>query len=343
MLRLAHPYFLYGLILVPVFILFFILVFRWKKSAMKVFGEIAVVSRLIPALSVGRPVLKFILVITAYIFFILALADPQVGSKLVKAQRKGIDVMIALDVSNSMLAEDIKPSRLERAKQAMSKLVDEMKNDRLGIIVFAGRAYTQLPITTDYSAAKLYISTIQTNLVPSQGTAIGKAITLAASSFGDSDHSKAIILITDGENHEDDAVKATQDAETKGIRVYAIGLGSAEGSPIPVYNGDVQSGYKKDRQGNTVITKLDETLLQQIASAGKGAYVRADNASIGLKKVFDEINTLEEKEIESKTFSDYEDRFQYFIGVALILIIIEVMISERKSRWVERIKLFSRR
>jgi Ca-activated chloride channel family protein len=333
MIRLAHPYFLYGLVLVPVFIILFVLVLRWKKNALKRFGEFAVVQRLMPDSSTGRPVLKFIILTVAFVFIILALADPQVGSKLVKMQRKGIDVIIALDVSNSMLAEDIKPDRLEKAKLAMSKLVDEMKNDRLGIVVFAGKSYVQLPITTDYQAAKLYISTINTNLVPTQGTAIGSAINLAANSFGESDHSKAIILITDGENHEDDAVKASQDAQSKGIKVYAIGMGSPEGSPIPVYNGSVQVGYKKDRQGNTVITRLDETLLEQIASAGDGIYVREDNASFGLKKIFSNISSLEEKEIESRIFSDYEDRFQYFLGVAVVLIIIERIIIERKGRW----------
>jgi Ca-activated chloride channel family protein len=343
MLRLAHPYFLYALILVPVFIFLFLLVFRWKKNALKRFGEASVVSRLMPAQSVSRMVLKFILLLAVYVFLVLALADPQVGSKLVKAERKGIDIMITLDVSSSMLAEDIKPSRLERAKQFLSKLVDELKNDRIGIIVFAGRAYTQLPITTDYSAAKLYISTIETYFVPTQGTSIGEAITLAANSFGESNHSKAIVLISDGENHEDDAVKATQEAEAKGIRVYSIGMGTTEGSPIPVFNGNVETGYKKDRQGNTVITKLDETLLQQVAAAGQGVYIRADNTVNGLKKIYDEINSLEKKEIESKTFSDYEDRFQYFLGVALILIIIEVIIIERKSRWAEKIQLFRRK
>jgi Ca-activated chloride channel family protein len=217
-----------------------------------------------------------------------------------------------------------------------------MKNDRLGIVVFAGKAYVQLPITTDYQAAKLYVSTISTNLVPAQGTAIGAAIDLAANSFGESDHSKAIILITDGENHEDNAVKATQEAEAKGIRVYTIGMGSPEGSPIPLYNGAVQTGYMKDRQGNTVITKLDETLLEQIASAGNGVYIREDNASIGLKKMFNNINSLEEKEIESRIFSDYEDRFQYFLGIAVVLIIIERIILERKSRWAGIFKFSGR-
>jgi Ca-activated chloride channel family protein len=240
-----------------------------------------------------------------------------------------------------MLAEDIKPNRLERAKQAVSRLIDNMRSDRIGLVVFAGKAYMQLPITTDYAAAKLFLSTTSTDIVPIQGTAIGEAIGMATESFDETTHhSKAIIIITDGENHEGDVIEKAKEAAEKGIRIYTIGMGMPEGSPIPVYNGSTRVGYKKDRQGATVVTKLNETMLQQIASAGNGIYIRASNTSVGLNKVLEDINKLEKTEIDSQLFSDYEDRFQYFIAIGLLLILIELLISERKSKWIRRIRLF---
>ncbi|MBP6978779.1 MAG: VWA domain-containing protein [Lentimicrobiaceae bacterium] len=341
MIRFAHPGLLYLLLLVPVFIMAFILLLQWKKQAWKKFGDFRILSRLVPDYSRSRLVIKFIFLLMAMIFLIIGLADPQVGSKLVKAERKGIDIMLALDVSNSMLAEDIQPSRLERSKQSISKLIDELRSDRIGIIVFAGKAYTQLPITTDYSAAKMFLSTISVEAVPVQGTAIGEAIELASNSFDESaQHSKAIIMITDGENHEGDALTIAKEAADKGIHIYTIGMGLPEGAPIPVFQGQNKIGYKKDRQGNTIVTKLNETMLQQIASAGQGVYVRASNASAGLSKIFDEINELNKTEIDSMMFSDYEDRFQYFLAVSLIFLILELMVVERKSKWIRNLNLF---
>lgn len=342
MIRFAHPDLLYLLILVPVFLVLFVYILQWKKKAWKRFGDYSVISRLIPDYSRSRLILKFLLLLIALVFMIIGLADPQVGSKLVKAERKGIDIMLALDVSNSMMAEDIKPSRLERSRQAISKLIDELRSDRIGIILFAGKAYTQLPITTDYAAAKLFLSTISTDAVPVQGTAIGEAIDLAVKSFNESnEHSKAIIIITDGENHEGDVLATAKQAAEKGIHIYTIGMGSPEGGPIPVFQGNNRTGYKKDRQGNTVVTKLNETMLQQIASAGQGVYIRASNASAGLSKIFDEINKLNKSEIESMMFSDYEDRFQYFLGISMLFLILDLLIMERKSRWVRNLKLFT--
>ncbi|MDD5507252.1 MAG: VWA domain-containing protein [Bacteroidales bacterium] len=342
MIRFAHPDLLYLLLLVPVFLVLFIYVLHWKKNAWKRYGDYSVISRLIPGYSRNRLILKFLLLLVALVFMVIGLADPQVGSRLVKAERKGIDIMLALDVSNSMLAEDIKPSRMERSKQAISKLIDELRSDRIGMILFAGKAYTQLPITTDYAAAKLFLSTVSTDAVPVQGTAIGEAIDLAVKSFNESnEHSKAIIIITDGENHEGDVLTTAKQAAEKGIHIYTIGMGSPEGGPIPVFQGNNRTGYKKDRQGNTVVTKLNETMLQQIASAGQGVYVRASNASAGLSKIFDEINKLNKSEIESMMFSDYEDRFQYFLGISMLFLILDLLIAERKSKWIRNLRLFS--
>jgi Ca-activated chloride channel family protein len=273
---------------------------------------------------------------------IIGIVNPQSGTKLEEVKRKGADLMICLDVSNSMKAEDLKPNRLEKAKQSISKLVDKLEGDRIGIIVFGGEAYVQLPITTDYAAAKLFLESINTEMIPTQGTAIGAAIDLAVESFGkDEGKNKAILIITDGENHEDNAVKAAESAAEKGITIHAIGMGSVDGAPIPIYKNNVREGFRKDKEGNTVITKLDEKTLQEIATAGNGIFVRATNADAGLNYVLDAIGKLEKKEFESKMYSDYEDRFQWFIAAAFILLLIETFLTERKSKLYQQLNLFN--
>lgn len=343
MIRFAHIEFFYLLLLVPVFLLIYWFYNAWRRKALRRFGDLQVVSGLMPRISDGKPIVKFILVILAYIFLVIGLVDPQVGSKLEKVKREGIDLMLVLDVSNSMLAEDIKPNRLERARMAISNLIDRLEGDRIGIVIFAGNAYKQLPLTTDYSAAKLFLSAVDTRIVPTQGTAIGEAIDLAVRSFDDQEHNKAVIIITDGENHEDDAIGAAAAAAEGGIRVFTIGMGLPDGSPIPVYNDyGYRTGFKKDREGTTVITRLNEDMLRQIAAAGNGAYARANNASTGLRKIFDEISEIEKKEIETKQFTDYEDRFQLYLAAALVLLIIELLIAWRKSKWAERFNIFGK-
>jgi Ca-activated chloride channel family protein len=293
-----------------------------------------------PEYSVWKPVLKSILIMLALVSLIIAMADPQTGSRLEKVKRKGIDLMICLDVSNSMMAQDIKPNRLERAKQSIVRLIDNLEGDRLGIIVFAGKAYTQLPITTDYAAAKMFTSSINTGIVPTQGTAIAEAIELAANGFGETKHNRAIVVITDGEDHEGSVLEQAEAAVKKNITIYSIGMGLPEGAPIPVFSGNIQTGYKKDRDGQTIMTKLDETLLQRLASMGKGMYVRATTSETGLTKIFDDISKIEKSEIEEKQFSDYEDQFQYFVALALFLIILDLFVFERKTQWMKRFKPF---
>ncbi|MFZ4705888.1 MAG: vWA domain-containing protein [Bacteroidales bacterium] len=340
MLRFAHTYYFFGLLAAPVFILLFWLFIRWKKQSLARFGQPGIVSKLMPETSASRLVWKFILLLLAFASLIVALADPQTGSKLEKIKRRGVDLVIALDVSNSMLAQDIQPNRLERSKQAISKLIDNLDNDRIGLIVFAGKAYTQMPITTDYAAAKLFLATINPGMVPMQGTAIGEAIDQAMESFGTDKQSKAIIIITDGENHEDDAVSKAREAAAKSIAVYTIGMGLPEGGPIPIFNGGIQIGYKKDQDGATIITRLDEKMLLDIAVAGKGIYVRANNSQAGLKKVFDQVNKMQKNEYDSQVFSDYEDRFQLFLFISLLFLLAELFIFERKGKWAERIRIF---
>lgn len=342
MLRYENSEWLLLLIVVPIIIALFILAIRWRKKAIDKFGESHMVFKLMPMASFRKLRLKFFLFCLSIIFIIIGLANPQIGSKMEEVKREGVDLMIAIDLSNSMLAEDLQPDRLMRAKQSISRLIDRLDGDRIGLVVFAGDAYVQLPITTDYSAAKLFLSTINTNIVPTQGTAIGKAIELSINSFDVSnDQNKAIIIITDGENHEDDAIQKAKEAEDMGIFVHTIGMGSAEGGPIPIKNryGTITS-YQKDKSGNTVITKLNEEMLKEIAANGGGSYIRANSTQSGLDALFKEINKMEKKEIGSKVFTDYKDRFQWFLGIALLLLIIESLLRNTKNKWSNKINLF---
>ncbi len=294
-----------------------------------------------PNVSKSLPIVKFIFYSLAMISLLFGLANLQFGTKIEEVKREGVDLMIALDVSNSMLAEDLSPNRLERAKRAIYQLIENLHNDRLGIIVFAGQSYVQLPITTDYSSAKLFLETIGTDIVPTQGTAIGSAIDLAMESFDfENGTSKAIIVITDGENHEDDAQSAAKNAIAKNVSVHTIGMGAVQGAPIPIYKNGNRVGFRTDNTGNTIITKLDEKMLRDIASAGNGSYVRATNANAGLKIIMDEINKMDKKEFGSKSIKDYEDRFQLFLIAALILIVLEYFIPNRKSSKLDKINLF---
>ncbi len=304
-------------------------------------GDKKIVTMMIPQVSFSRPWLKFILFAIAYAFLIIGIADPQIGSKMEEEKRKAADLMILLDVSNSMLSQDMPPNRLENAKRAITQLIDNLHNDRIGIIVFAGEAYVQLPVTTDYSAAKLFLNTINTNMVPTQGTAIGAAIDLGMKSFDFKDGTgKAMIVITDGENHEDDAVASAKYAAEKDVTVNVIGMGSAEGSPIPIYENGKQVGFHTDSTGHTVVSKLNEDMCKEIAAAGQGAYVRATNANSGLNIVMDQINKVQRKTIDSKSFKNFEDRFQFFLGFAFLLLIVEFFISNRKSLRLSGLKLF---
>jgi Ca-activated chloride channel homolog len=341
MFRLAHPQLIYLYLLLPVLIILYLFMRKWKKQALKKFGEEKLIRKLFPDVSITRPGIKFVLLMMATVFFIAALCGPLIGSKLEEVKRKGADIIIALDVSNSMLAEDLKPDRLQRAKQSIGRLIDKLQGDRIGIIVFAGEAYVQLPVTTDYGAAKMFLNTIDPDLVPKQGTAIGAAIDLAVQSFTDTTkkHS-AIIVITDGENHEDDAVKSAKEAADQGIRVYTIGMGSEQGAPIPLYSNGSKVGYRQDRSGKTVITKLDESKLSEIADAGNGYFVRANNSDDGLDAILKELGGLDRKEFKAKMYTDYENQFQYFLAIALLFLLAEFIPGERKSKWFAKMNLF---
>jgi len=314
---------------------------RFRKRSLKRFGDPEILNQLMPFLSVNRPVVKFLFILFALVFIILGMARPQFGSKLEEIKRKGIEIVIALDVSNSMLAEDIHPNRLEKAKQAIARLVEKLADDKIGLIVFAGDAYVQMPVTSDYTSVKMFLSSINTQIVPKQGTAIGSAIDLGINSFSpDNKISKALIIITDGEDHNDDAVPLAREAAEKGIVIYAIGVGTPNGTPIPVYSGN-QRSFRKDRQGNVIMTKLNEKILQEITDAGNGSYIRATNNRLGLNMLFDRISSIEKKELETRIYSEYDEKFQYMIGLALILILFDFILLERKNKYLKDIKLFN--
>jgi Ca-activated chloride channel family protein len=342
MLRFGHSELLWALVLVPVFIVLYIGVRRWKHKALAALGDRSVISRIIPEVSFRRPNLKFILFIIAYGLLIIGLADPEVGTITEDTKHNGSDIMILLDVSNSMLSQDFAPNRLENAKMAIAQLIDHLHDDKIGIVVFAGEAYVQLPVTTDYSAAKLFLGTINTNMVPVQGTAIGAAIDMGVKSFDFKDGaSKAMILLTDGENHEDDAVAAAEAAHDKGVVIHVIGFGTTQGSPIPIYDDHGKEiGFHTDSAGHTVVSKLNEDMCREIAAAGNGIYFHASNANSGLGYVLNQISKMKQKGYETKSFKDFEDRFQFFLALTLLLLVAEFFISSRKNLRLSNLKLF---
>jgi Ca-activated chloride channel homolog len=341
MFQFAHQQYLMLLAIVPVILGVFILARFLRNRALKSFGDSNLVEGLIPEASVVRPWVKIIMALTALSLAIIALAGPQFGTKLKDVKRKGIELVIALDVSNSMLSEDITPNRLENAKRAISKLIDDLHDDKLALIVFAGDAFVQLPMTSDYTAAKMFLSTITPNLVSNQGTAITSAIELGMKSFSPGEEkNKALIIITDGENHEGDAVAMAQKANEAGIIIHTIGMGLPNGAPIPTYNKNGQRDYRTDNQGSVVISKLDETTLKQVAAAGGGKYIRANNTKTGLSALFDELNQMQKVEMESKIYSEYEEQYQYFLGFALLLLFIEFIILQKQNKRFNSINLF---
>ena len=318
--------------------LLFLAHLRSRKKAMERLVQPKLSTGVLPGLSTGRQVLHYLLWRWAIAFLILALMNPRFGKKEVEVRYSGIDLMICLDVSNSMLAEDISPNRLLRARRAISQLLDKLHGDRIGLIVFAGDAYVQLPITTDYEAAEMFLSSVSADMVPTQGTAIGKAIYLALNSFGtDNTGSRSIIVITDGENHEDDAVTAATQAYEQGVIVHTIGMGSVEGAPLPIYDRGIKRGFKKDKEGNTVMSKLNEDMLTQVGSAGGGIFVRATNADVGLDLIVDEIEAMTENEFGTEKYADHEDRFQIFLLAGLVMLCLDVLLSyhQRKMLGIE--------
>ena len=328
MIIFAAPHYLLLLLLIPFFFLGMGLWLWGRRRRLRRFGDEALVNELMPSWSRGKLWVRTVLLSLAFFFFVIGLSRPQIGAKLKDHKIKGAEIMIVLDVSNSMLAQDYSPDRLERAKLAISRITDKLKDDRTGLIVFAGTSFVQLPITSDYVSAKMFLNSISTESIPIQGTAIGDAISTAVRGFSaQSEHSRAIIVITDGENHEDDAVAAAKQAAEAGIKVYTIGVGSADGQPIPM-NGELL----KDKDGNIVVTRLDEETLRKVASAGGGAYVHAGNDEFGLTPIISDIRKMEDEEYNSVVFEEYNEQFMYFLGIALVFFVLEMLVGDRRAR-----------
>ena len=339
MFRFEDPIYLYALVLIPLLAVIRLwMVSRQKKRLLK-FGDRDLVRQLMPDVSRFRPLVKFVLLLTALALIILMIARPQFGTKINREKRTGIETIIAMDISNSMLAEDVTPSRLDRSKMMVENLVDHFTNDKIGLIVFAGDAFIQLPITSDYVSAKMFLSSITPSMIATQGTDIAKAITMSTNSFTQQEGvGKAIIVITDGEDHEGGALEAAKEAQNKGMRVYVLGVGSPKGAPIPTGNGD----YMKDNMGQTVMTGLNEEMCRQIAQAGGGAYIHVENNSNAQDQLDHELDKLAKKEIESTIYSDYDEQFQAVCIIVLLLLIIEVCILDIKNPMLKNVSLFKR-
>lgn len=341
MFKFEHTIYFYAFAAIPGMLALVIWYFVSRKRKLKRVGDPELVGQLIPYSSRRKRILKVILFLSGFSSLILALCNLQTGSKLTEVKREGADIIVCLDVSNSMLAQDLSPNRLTRAKYALEKMIDQLEGDRLGLVIFAGEAYVQLPITTDYGAAKMFLESIDPGMVPVQGTKIAEAIKKASESFStDEGKNRAIILITDGDNHESAAIEAAEEASKKDIMINTIGIGSLNGVPIPLIENGVVKGYRKDKQGQTVITKLNAELLKTIAGKANGVFVHASQADLGLDAVLDKIGELDKAQLESKMYTDYEDQFQWFLGLSLILFFIEFLLSERVSEWFKKINLF---
>ena len=338
MFRFANIDFLWLLLSIPAFVAAYIWYTHRKRRQLEAFGDRELVEALMPNASRVRPAVKFSILMVALALLIIAAARPQFGQSERTEKRQGIEAIVALDISNSMMAEDVAPNRLDRAKQMLSKMMDNMVNDKVGLVVFAGDAFIQLPITCDYVSAKMFLNTITPSLIKTQGTAIGQALSTAIRCFGEqSDASRAIILITDGENHEDDAVAVAKRAKEEGIQVMVVGIGKPEGSPIPMPG---TNNFFKDRQGNVVVSRLNEDMCREIAQAGGGIYVRCDNTNTAMRALQKELDKLATQEIETQVFTDYNEQFQSFALIALLLLVIDFFIFNRKNKSLTRLDIF---
>lgn len=339
MFRFENPEYLYLFIALPFLIAMYIFLNIRKRNAVKKLGTLALLKQMMPELSLKRSYLKFWLIFAALCAGIIMIARPQFGTKVEKVEKEGIELVIAIDVSNSMLARDVSPDRLSRAKQILSRIIDVRKNDKIALIVFAGEAYVQMPLTSDTQSAKIFLNTIDPSLVPVQGTAIGQAINLGLSSFsGDKEVDKAMIIITDGEDHEGDAMQAAKQAADAGVMVNVMGIGSVEGTPVPV--SEYGNDFMTDNEGNVVVSKLNEQMCRDIAQNGKGLYVMADNTNHAIKTLESSLNDLQAKKSTSLSYSEYDEKFPIFAWILLLILLVEVLIYDKKNRLFKNIKLF---
>ena len=343
MIQLDEKIYFYLLFIIPVLIVLFVLLQIWKKRAQKKFAEYPLLKRLTPNRSNFKSTLKLILFLLGVSFMTLGLVNPKIGTKLETVKREGVDIVFAVDVSKSMLAEDIAPNRLEKAKRLVSEIINQLVSDRIGIIAYAGQAFPQLPITTDYGAAKMFLQGMNTDMLTSQGTAIDQAIELAMTYYDDEDQTNRVLfIISDGEDHsEGTTLGAVEEATELGIQIYTIGVGTPKGGPIPIKRNGVVESLKKDAKGEVVITKLNEEVLIDIADDGNGQYINGANTEEAIEYIKEQLNQMDKKEFEAKQFAEYKDQYQWFLGAGLLFLFLDVFVLDRKTQWLKRLNLFN--
>ena len=343
MVQLDEKIYFYLLTIIPVIVVLFLLVLVWKNRTRKKFANTELLKRLTPNRSSNKGAIKVIILIVGLTLLIVGLVNPKIGTKLETVKREGVDIVFAVDVSKSMLAEDIAPNRIEKAKRLVSEIINQLASDRIGIIAYAGQAYPQLPITTDYSAAKMFLQGMNTDMLTSQGTAIDQAIELATSYYDDAEQTNRVLfIISDGEDHsEGSTLDAVEDAVDEGITIYTIGVGKEKGAPIPIKRNGILESLKKDNQGETVITKLNKEILIDIANEGNGEYIDGSNTEDAVEFIKNELLQMDKKEFEAKQFAEYKDQFQWFVGAALLLLFLDIFILDRKTKWLKKLNLFN--
>lgn len=330
------------LLVIPAIVLLYLGVLVWQRAAQRKFAQQRLLKKLSPDRSIFKPILKILTLCLAIFFIVIALVNPKIGTKLETVKREGVDVVFAVDVSKSMLAEDIAPNRIEKAKQLVTQIINGLGSDRIGIIAYAGSAYPQLPITTDYSSAKLFLSQMNTDMLSSQGTAIAEAIELAKTYYNDEEQTNRVLfIISDGEDHLGEAASVAEQAAQEGIRIFTIGVGDVKGGLIPIKRNGIVQSYKEDKNGEKVITRLDEQTLKDIASEANGIYINGKNTADVVSKVKEVLNAMDKKEFEAKQFADFKDRFQWFLGAGILLLFLDVFFLERKTAWIKRLNLFN--
>lgn len=340
--RLDEKIWFWTLLIIPVIIVFFLFVQLWKRSVQRKFADSNLMKQLSPNQSTFKSVLKLVVLCFAFAFLSLALVNPKIGTKMETVRSQGVDIVFAVDVSKSMLAEDIAPNRIEKSKQLVTQIINNLASDRVGIIAYAGKAFPQLPITTDYAASKMFLQNMNTDMMSSQGTAIREAIELAKTYYDDEEQTNRIlVIISDGEDHEGDAARIAEEANEQGIRIFTIGVGNVKGGPIPIKRNGVILNYKKDRNGETVITKLNDETLKEIASEANGVYIDGSNTSEVVETIKDLLERMDKKEFESKQIADFKDQFQWFLAFGILFLFIDIFLLERKTEWLKKLNLFN--
>jgi len=342
MYQLEEKIWFWLLLVIPAITLIFVILQIWKSKKQKKFATKKLLDKLSPDKSLFKSVLKLLVLSLAFAFLTIALVNPKIGTKLETVKRQGVDIVFAIDVSKSMLAEDIAPNRLEKSKQLVTQIINNLASDRIGIIAYAGKAFPQLPITTDYASAKMFLQSMDTDMLSSQGTAIDEAIQLSRTYYDDEEQTnRVLIIISDGEDHNDIAVDVAEAASEEGIKIFTIGVGELKGAPIPIKRNGIVLNYKKDNSGETVITKLNEEILIKIAKEANGEYINGKNTNQVVETIREILNKMDKKEFEAKQFAEYKDQFQWFLGLGILFLFIDIFLLERKTAWLRRLNLFN--